>query len=161
MRHYNLKAGTAVERVRVRARREICTLDDFAETLGPHGSPCERVVACMVHDGDQNELDEPFYLARVVSKARRIDKDCLVGGNAYHAGDLVVNIKWYCYIDTSRGDRYYRLQPGSAKGVVYSVKSIIKSLQGIQFKAYENGKYIFSRGSTKTIQKYLNWLNKE
>ena len=161
MRHYNLKAGTAVERVRVRARREICTLDDFAETLGPHGSPCERVVACMVHDGDQNELDEPFYLARVVSKARRIDKDCLVGGNAYHAGDLVVNIKWYCYIDTSRGDRYYRLQPGSAKGVVYSVKSIIKSLQGIQFKAYENGKYIFSRESTKTIQKYLNWLNKE
>ena len=60
-------------------------------------------------------------------------------GNQYNSGDLVVNIKWYCYISTSRGDRYYRLQPGGKKGVVYSVKSIIKNLDGIQFKSYENG----------------------
>ena len=69
-----------------------------------------------------------------------IDRDCLVGGNGYSTGDLVVNIKWYCYVDSSRGDRIYRLQPGSSTGVVYGVKSIIKDLIGIRFKCYEHGK---------------------
>ena len=115
----------------------------------------------MVHADDNNELDEPFYLARIVSKARRIDKDCLVGGNEYKAGDLVVNIKWYCYVETTRGDRVYRLQSGCSKGIVYSVKSIIKHLTGIRFKSYENGKYIFPRESVKTITNYVNWLTKE
>ena len=161
MRHYNLEAGTALVTERVRPRREVFTLEEFAETLNTTGSPCERVVACMVHADDNNELDEPFYLARVVSKARRIDKDCLVGGNEYKCGDLVVNIKWYCYVETTRGDRVYRLQPGSSRGVVYSVKSIIKHLTGIRFKSFENGRYVMSRDSVKTITNYCNWLNKE
>ena len=124
------------------------------------GSPCERVVACVVHADDDNELDEPFYLARIVSKARRLDADCLIGGNQYNAGDLVVNIKWYCYIESSRGDRIYRLQSGCSKGVVYSVKSIVKNLKGIRFKSYENGRYTLSRDSVKTITNYVNWLTK-
>ena len=161
MRHYNLVAGTSTQRVRVRPRREPRTLDEFAETLDTTGSPCERVVACVVHPDDVNELDEPFYLARIVSKARRVAHDCLVGGNAYKAGTLVVNIKWYCYLETTRGDRVYRLQPGSAKGVVYCVKSIVKNLDGIRFKCFENNKYILSRDSVKTITNYITWLTKE
>ena len=161
IRHYNLVPDTTPVTDRVRPRKEIYTLEEFAETLDTTGSPCERVVACMVHDDDNNELDEPFYLARIVSKARRISKDCLVGGNRYNSGDLVVNIRWYCYLESSRGDRIYRLQPGSSKGVVYSVKSIIKHLTGIRFKSYENGKYVMSRDSVKTITNFCNWLNKE
>ena len=65
--------------------------------------------------------------------SRRIDKTCLVGGNEYQSGHLVVNIKWYTYIDSSRGDRTYRLQPGPSKGVVYSVKSIVRNVDGIRY----------------------------
>ena len=157
MRHYNLEAAsaTAAQRVTVRARREPISLDEFAATLDTTGSPCERVVACMVHADDSNELDEPFYLARIVSKARRIDRDCLVGGNAYAVGTLVVNIKWYCYLESTRGDRVYRLQPGSARGVVYCVKSIIKNLDGIRFKCFENDRYVLSRDSVKKINNYI------
>lgn len=60
-----------------RPRREMMSCKAFAKTLGTHGSPCERVVVCLVHDDDNNPLDEPFYLARIVSKARRIVKDYL------------------------------------------------------------------------------------
>ena len=92
---------------------------------------------CMVHEDDVNELDEPFYLARVVSKARCLEKDCLVGGNEYKAGDLVVNIKWFIFVGESRGDRKYRLQHADANGVVYSVGSIVRNVEGIRFKRYE------------------------
>ena len=74
---------------------------------------------------------------------------------------LVVNIKWYLYIGDSRGDRTYRLQPGNKNGVVYSVNSIVRNIEGIRFKSYENGKYTLGRESVKTIKNYLNWLNKE
>ena len=154
MRHYNLKAGT-VDRVRVRPRREIWTLEEFAATLSTQGTPCERVVACMVHEDDGNELEELFYLARVVGKARCIDTDCLVAGNEYHTGDLVVNMRWYCYLESSRGDRIYRLQPGSSVGVVYSVKSIVKNITGIQFKSYSRGKYTLGRESVTRLINYL------
>ena len=140
VRHYNLEAEATTSRVR--PARNIQTLEEFASTLGPHGSPCERVVACVVHENDTNELDEPFYLARVVGKARTLDNDCLVGGNEYKTGDLVVNIKWYLYTGSSRGDRLYRLQPGGSRGVVYSVKSLVKCLTGIKFKSYNSGTYI-------------------
>ena len=160
IRHHNLVPGTSGTSDRVHTRREIFTLEEFAETLGAMGSPCDRVVACVVHEDDENELDEPFYLARPVSKARRIDKDCLIGGNEYKKGHLVVNVKWYCYVGSSRGDRIYQLQPGCSKGVVYSVQSIIKDLVGIRFKHYENGKYTLSRDSVKTITNYVKWLTK-
>ena len=52
-----------------------------------------RVVVCIVHEDDVNELDEPFYLARIVSKARTLNKRCLIGGNEHDAGHIVVNIK--------------------------------------------------------------------
>ena len=42
------------------------------------------------HEDDENELDEPFYLARVVSTARKIAEDCIVGGNEYKSGHYVV-----------------------------------------------------------------------
>ena len=80
------------------------------------------------------------------------------GVNSNHTGDLVVNIKWYCYLETTRGDRVYRLQPGGSRGVVYSVKSIIKHLTGIRFKCYENRKYILARDSVTRITNYINWL---
>ena len=81
--------------------------------------------------------------------------------NLKSCGTLVVNIKWYCYLQTTRGDRVYRLQPGSAKGVVYCVKSIIKNLDGIRFKCFENSRYILSRDSVKRITNYITWLTKE
>ena len=109
----------------------------------------------MVHEDDTNELDEPFYLARVVSKARKLAKDCLVGGNEYKSGDLVVNIKWFLYLDSTRGDRVYRLQPGPSTGSVYSVKSIIKNITGIKFKSYNNGKYTLGRESVKRLTHYM------
>ena len=112
-----------------------------------------------MHAEDSNELvhpDEPFYLARVVSKAIQLDADCLVGGNEYKSGDYVVNIRWYIFIDTSRGDRIYKLQPGSAKGVVYSVESIVRNITGIRFKSYCNGKYTLGRDSVKRLTNYMN-----
>ena len=107
-----------------------------------------------MHAEDSNELDEPFYLARVVSKTRQLDADCLVGG--YKSGDYVVNIRWYIFIDTSRGDRIYKLQPGSAKGVVYSVESIVRNITGIRFKSYCNGKYTLGKDSVKRLTNYMN-----
>ena len=90
--------------------------------------------------------------------ARTIDKDCLVSGNEYKKGDLVVNIKWYLYMSglDSRGDRTYRLQPGNKKGVVYSVKSIVRNIDGIRFKSYTNGKYILDR---ETFNRLNRWLS--
>ena len=147
MRHYNLKAATTQVQARVTAVRETLTIEEFAKTLDKRGTPCQRVIVCIVHEDDSNELDEPFYLARVVSKARRLAQDCLVGGNEYSEGHLIVNIKWYTFIDTSRGDRLYRLQPGDAKGVPYSVGSIVRNVHGIQFKSYNKGVYTLGRDS--------------
>lgn len=156
MRHYNLEeADPSATREFARPRRELWTLQEFASSLHAHGEPCERVVVCMVHEDDVNPQDEPFYLARVVSKARKLDKDCLIGGNAYKAGHLVVNIKWYQYIDSSRGDRIYKLQSGSAKGIVYSVDSIVRNVEGIRFKSYSGGKYILGR---ETVTRLIRWL---
>ena len=78
-----------------------------------------------------------------------------MGGNEYHTGDLVVNIRWYCYLETRRGDRIYRLQPGGTRGSVYSVESIIKDLTGIQFKSYANCKYILGRQTVTRLTNYL------
>ena len=127
---------TTVVVPRVMPRRTVWSIEEFAASLGTQGNACQRVVVCRVHEDDDNPLDEPFYLARVVSKARSLEKDCLVRGNEYKAGHLVVNIKWYCYLSESRGDRIYRLQPGDARGIVYSVNSIVKNLDSIQFKSY-------------------------
>ena len=66
-----------------------------------------------------------------------------------------MNIRWYIYVDNSRGDRVYRLQPGSAKGVMYSVNSIVKNITGIQFKSYVNGKYTLGKQSVKRLINYL------
>ena len=156
VRHYNLIGDESVGRVDVRPNRDILTVEQFAKTLGPGGEPCERVVVCTVHDDDVNELDEPFYLARIVSKARTLDKTCLVGGNEYQAGHLVVNIKWYLYTGDSRGARLYRLQPGGARGVVYSVESIVRNISGIKFSRYENGRYVLDRS---TVNKLTTWLS--
>lgn len=155
VRHYNLKAATPTRGQLVRPSTSIQTLEEFAASLGPQGSTLERVIPCVVHDDDNNELDEPFYLARVVSKARKLDKDCLVGGNDYRSGDFVVNIRWYLYLYSTRGDRVYRLQPGPKRGVVYSVKSLVKGLDGIKFKSYEGGKYTFGRESVKRLTHYM------
>lgn len=156
VKHYNLEpADTTSREDHVRPTTNVQTLEEFAATLGPHGSPCERVVACVVHEDDANELDEPFYLARVVSKARKLDTDCLVGGNEYKKGDLVVRIRWYLHIGDTRGDRVYRLQPGCKKGVVYSVKSIVQGLSGIKFKSYDRGKYILGRESTQRLTSFV------
>ena len=58
-------------------------------------------------------MNEPFYLARVDSKGYQIDTDCLIAGNEYKDGHYVVNIRIdRLYVDNSRGDRLYRLQPG-------------------------------------------------
>ena len=157
VRHYNLEAADMRSRgENVRPSSRILSLEQFATTLGPTGTPCSRVVVCKVHAEDSNELDEPFYLARVVSKARQLDADCLVGGNEYKSGDYVVNIRWYIFIDTSRGDRIYKLQPGSAKGVVYSVESIVRNITGIRFKSYCNGKYTLGKDSVKRLTNYMN-----
>ena len=95
VRHHNLQPASSVVRSRVRTTTtaDALTLDEFAATLGPTGDPCSRVVVCMVHEDDDNELDEPFYLARIVSKARKLGSNCVVGGNLYGAGHYVVNIK--------------------------------------------------------------------
>ena len=157
VRHYNLVGDpSAVGRVDARPRADIMTLERFAATLKPGGSPCERVVVCLVHEDDDNELNEPFYLARVVSKARAIANDCLIGGNEYLKGHLVVNIKWYCYTGNSRGDRLYKLQHGHSRGVVYSVGSIVRNITGIKFKKYENGRYILDR---ETVNRLTRWLS--
>ena len=158
IRHYNLEGDHTVARVNARPSRDILTVEQFAATLGPRGEPCERVVVCAVHDDDENELDEPFYLARVVSKSRSLDKDCLVGGNQYKSGHLVVNIKWYLFTGESRGDRLYRLQPGSSRGVVYSVSSIVRNISGVRFSKYEKGKYVLDR---RTVDRLTRWLSKE
>lgn len=47
----------------------------------------------MTPEDDVNEMDEPFYLASIVSTPRKISEDCIVGGNEYKSGHLVVNIK--------------------------------------------------------------------
>ena len=156
MRHYNLLPDTTPARTRVVPRKEIMTLDEFAKTLNTAGKPCERVVVCIVHENDKNELDEPFYLARVVSNARRIAEDCLVGGNEYQQDHLLVNIKWYTYVDDTRGDRLYRLQPGGAKGVPYSVGSILRNVDGIKFKSYNKGIYTLGRDTVNRLNKLLN-----
>ena len=65
VRHYNLEGDTTVGRVDARPNRDILTVTQFATTLGTAGEPCERVVVCIVHEDDQNELDEPFYLVEV------------------------------------------------------------------------------------------------
>ena len=158
VRHYNLEGDTSVGRVHARPSRDILTVKQFATTLGTSGEPCERVVVCIVHEDDKNELDEPFYLARIVSKARTLDKACLVGGNEYDAGHIVVNIKWYLYTGDSRGDRLYRLQPGDKRGVVYSVSSIVRNISGIKFKKYENGRYVLDRN---TVNRLTRWLSKD
>ena len=155
VRHHNLRAATTSTLPHARPRRELMSLPEFAKTLGTHGAVCERVVVCLVHEDDDNPLDEPFYLARIVSPARTIDEDCLVGGNSYKAGHLVVNIKWYTYIDNSRGDRVYRLQSGCSKGVVYSVESIVRNIDGIRFKSYNHGKYVLGR---ETVNRLTRWL---
>ena len=156
VRHYNLEADTSVGRVDARPSRDILTVAQFATTLGTEGEPCERVVVCIVHEDDVNELNEPFYLARVVSKARTLARPCLVGGNEYEVGHIVVNIKWYLYTGDSRGDRLYRLQPGDARGVVYSVSSIVRNISGIKFKKYEKGRYVLDRN---TVNKLTRWLS--
>lgn len=156
IRHYNLEPDVSVGRVNARPSRDILSVEEFATTLGTAGEPCERVVVCIVHEDDVNELDEPFYLARIVSKARTLDKRCLVGGNEYDAGHIVVNIKWYLYTGDSRGDRLYRLQPGDRRGVVYSVTSIVRNISGIKFKKYENGRYVLDRN---TVNKLTRWLS--
>ena len=115
----------------------------------------------MIHDQDENELNEPFYLARVVGQARKLAEDCLLRGNEYKKGHLVVNIKWYCYLHQTRGDRVYRLQPGGAEGIPYSVQSMVKDLNGIQFKTYSNGKYTLARDSVKKITRYVNFLTND
>ena len=135
---------------------DILTLEEFARSLRPGGKPCERVVVCLVHADDVNESDEPFYLARIVSKARVISDDCLVGGNEYNKGDLVVNIKWYVYINSSRGDRIYRLQSGNSKGIPYSVGSIVRNVDGIKFKSYDKGKYILDRETSNRLTRWLS-----
>ena len=78
-----------------------------------------------------------------------------IGGEVPWAGHLVVNIKWYTYIDTTRGDRVYRLQSGCSKGVVYSVESIVRNIDGVRFKSYNNGKYILGR---ETVNRLIRWL---
>ena len=113
-------------------------------------------MVCIVHEDDANELDEPFYLARIVSKARKIDNDCIVGGNHYQKGHLVVNIKWYQYVRDSRDDRIYKLQSGCSRGVTYSVGSIVRNVYGISFDRYEKGRYILSRA---TVNKIIDLLN--
>lgn len=155
LRHYNLEGDETVDRVNARPSRDILTVEQFAETLGPGGQPCDRVVVCIVHEDDGNELDEPFYLARVVSNPRKIAQDCLVGGNEYKEGHLVVNIKWYQYTGNSRGDRMYRLQPAGSRGVVYSVGSIVRNISGIRFSKYENGRYVLDR---QTVNRLTRWL---
>ena len=60
---------------------------------------------------------------------------------------LVVNIKWYQYISDSRGNRIYKLQSGCAKGVVYSVGSIMRNVTGIKFNKYDNDKHTLSRAT--------------
>ena len=55
VRYYNLKSDTSVARVtRVVATptTDTLTLEQFASTLTPAGPPCERVVACVVHEDD-------------------------------------------------------------------------------------------------------------
>jgi len=156
VRHYNLKGDESVGRVNARPSRDILTVEQFATTLRPAGEPCERVIVCIVHEDDTNPLNEPFYLARVVSRARTLDKDCLIGGNEYKAGHTVVNIKWYLYTGDSRGDRLYRLQPGDSRGVVYSVGSIVRNISGVKFKTYERGRYILGR---TTVNKLTRWLS--
>ena len=155
VRHHNIRPATSSSAPNARPRMALMSLEQFARTLNTRGRPCERVVVCLVHEDDDNPLDEPFYLARVVSAARTLDSDCLVGGNSYKAGHIVVNIKWYTYIDNSRGDRIYRLQPGCSRGVVYSVESIVRSIHGIKFKSYDNGKYILGR---ETVKRLTRWL---
>lgn len=156
MRHYNLQPATTAVRIHAIERREIMTIEEFAKTLDTRGTPCGRVVVCIVHEDDVNPFDEPFYLARVVSKARQISQDCLVAGNEYPQGHLVVNIKWYTYVDTTRGDRLYRLQPGGARGVPYSVGSIIRNVDGIAFKSYNQGIYTFGRETVNRLNIILN-----
>ena len=60
------------------------------------------------------------------------------------------------YIDSSRGDRIYKLQPGSAKGVVYSVDSIVRNITGIKFKSYCSGKYTLGKQSVRRLTNYLS-----
>ena len=158
MRHYNLQPSTTSVRARVIPTRETMTLEEFAKTLDTRGTPCERVVACVVHEDDVNELDEPFYLARVVQKARRISEDCLVGGNEYRKGHLLCNIKWYTYVDSSRGDRLYRLQHGDSSGIPYSVGSIIRNVNGIKFTSYKKGIYTLGRDTVNRLMKIINQI---
>ena len=58
----------------------------------------------------------------------------------------------------SRGDRLYRLQPGSSRGVVYSVSSIVRNISGVRFSKYEKGKYVLDR---RTVDRLTRWLSKE
>ena len=60
------------------------------------------------------------------------------------------------YVGDSRGDRLYRLQPGGARGVVYSVESIVRNISGIKFKKYENGRYVLDR---RTVNRLTRWLS--
>ena len=152
-----MEGDTSVGRVNATPSKDILTVEQFASTLGTAGEPCDRVVVCIVHDDDTNELNEPFYLARIVSKARTLDKKCLVGGNEYDAGHVVVNIKWYLFTGESRGDRLYRLQPGGKRGVVYSVSSIVRNISGIKFSKYEKGRCVLDRN---TVNRLTRWLSK-
>ena len=68
---------------------------------------------------------------------------------------IVVNIKWYLYTGDSRGDRLYRLQPGGARGVVYSCESIVRNISGVKFKKFENGRYVLDR---MTVDRLTRWL---
>ena len=118
--HHNLKIETPsarMTRVVETVTAETLNLEEFAPTLTPTGAPCERVVVCVVHEDDANELDEPFYLARIVSTARKISKDCIVGGNHYPSGHLVVNIKWLLIPEVIEYTNYNR----GVKKVLYTV----------------------------------------
>ena len=52
--------------------------------------------------------------------------------------------------------RIYKLQSGCARGVTYSVGSILRNVSGISFDKYEKGKYILSRA---TVNKIIDLLN--
>ena len=61
------------------------------------------------------------------------------------------------YIDSSRDDRIYKLQPGSAKGVVYTALTLlVRNITGIKFKSYCSGKYILGKQSVRRLKNYLS-----
>lgn len=45
----------------------------------------------------------------------------------------------------------YKLQSGCARGVVYSVGSIVRNVTGIRFDKFENGRYFLGRNIVKDL----------